>query len=77
MNEEKGSPTLTKTFLLILLLESLLVFLAFALQPSDPKGRAVLLYSLPRFAEILIALGVAGIALWGIKAQAKVQIFLK
>ena len=69
--KEKTLPS-TKTFLLVVIAESLLVFLALALQPSSPQSRAILLYSLPRFAEMLIALGVAGVAVWGLKYQEKI-----
>ena len=73
MAEKKKTSPLIKTFFLIVILESLFVFLALALRPSDPKNRIVLLYSVPRFAEILIALGVAGIAGWGLKKQEKIK----
>lgn len=69
--------TKAKTFLTIVIAESLLVFLALAMQPSDPQSRRVLLYSLPRFAEMLVALGVAGIAAWGLKYQEKIAAFFE
>jgi len=69
--------TKTKSFLLIISAESLLVFLALALHPSDPQSRRILLYSLPRFAEMLIALGMAGIATWGLKAGDKLKTFFE
>ncbi len=62
----------TKTLLSAIALESLIVFLALAFQPSAPESRVVFLYSAPRFAEMLIALFVAGIAIWGLKAQEKI-----
>lgn len=67
----------TKSFLLIIAAESLFVFLALALQPSNPQSRRILLYSLPRFAEMLIALGMAGIAIWGLKAGGKLKTFFE
>ena len=67
----------TKTFLLIIALESLLIFLALALQPSAPQSRAIFLYSLPRFAEILIALGVVAGAVLGLRHQEKITVFLE
>ena len=67
----------TKSFLLIIAAESLFVFLALALQPSDPQSRRILLYSLPRLAEMLIALGVAGIAALGLKHLPKISFFFE
>lgn len=77
MTSLKKTFRFTKLLLQIIFLESLLVFLALALQPSTPESRTILLYSLPRFAEMLIVLGAAGIALWGIKSQTKIQAFFK
>jgi len=72
MKLKKISFTITSTFFSLIALESLLIFLWLALQPSDPQSRKILLYSLPRFAEMLIALSVAGVTVWGLKYQEKI-----
>ena len=72
MKLKKISFTITSTFFSFIALESLLIFICLALRPSDPQSRKILLYSLPRLAEMLIALGVTGVAMWGLKHQEKI-----
>ena len=74
---KENAPLQTKLLLLIIAIESLFIFLALAMQPSDPQSRWILLYSLPRFVEILMALGVAGIAILGLKYQEKITDFFE
>ena len=57
----------SKIFFQALFLESLVAFLVLALQPSDLEGRDFLLYSAPRFLELIIAAFIAGLSAWGIK----------
>ncbi|MCP4140598.1 MAG: hypothetical protein GY755_09975 [Chloroflexi bacterium] len=65
--------TATKVFFLILFFESLFLLLSLLLEPSAPEGRFFLLYSAPRFVEILVALFVVAIAIWGINIQEKTK----
>ena len=56
-----------KFFFIILFWESLITFLALALQPSAPENRIVFLYSAPRFLELVVILLMTTSAGWGMR----------